>query len=241
MFLPLTDAPFFASSPFHLRLRVDLRRCRLRQLVMKLHVVTDAVEVRGVAAGSFAAWVHMLRTEALRGHQVLDALHCDVAAVAGSTRRLLLHAPELGGGVLEEEGERGDLEEELLGRSSTVPPWAAFPALWSLVVAYSRRKASVTTSRRRSSSTARRPCRLASAASLEKRGERRCGEEQRAHGGGEKGERAQRGDMRERRRVMRERRHAVRMSATDACFISGLHERQMRSKNWYSVRDVSMR
>jgi hypothetical protein len=155
MSLPLTDAPFYASSPFHLRLRVDLRRCRLRQLVMKLHVVTDAVEVRGVAAGSFAAWVHMLRTEALRGHQVLDALHCDVAAVAGSTRRLLLHAPELGGGVLEEEGERGDLEEELLGRSSTVPPWAAFLALWSLVVAYSRRKASVTTSRRRSSSTAR--------------------------------------------------------------------------------------
>jgi hypothetical protein len=35
----------------------------------------------------------------------------------------LPRAPKLGGGVLEEEGERGDLEEEeLLGHPSTMPP-----------------------------------------------------------------------------------------------------------------------
>jgi hypothetical protein len=76
---------------------------------------------------------------------------------------LLLHASELGGGVLEEEAEHGNLEEELLGRPSNMPPRAAFPALWSLVVAYSRRKASTATSRRRSSSVTHQPCRLASA------------------------------------------------------------------------------
>jgi hypothetical protein len=29
--------------------------------------MTDAVEVRGAVASSFATWLHMLRTEALRG------------------------------------------------------------------------------------------------------------------------------------------------------------------------------
>jgi hypothetical protein len=55
MYLPPTDAPFFASSPFHLCPRIDLRHRRLRQLLMKLCVVTDTVEVRGAAASSFAA------------------------------------------------------------------------------------------------------------------------------------------------------------------------------------------
>jgi hypothetical protein len=62
---------------------------------------------------------------------------------AAGTRHLLPQAPELGGGVLEEEGERGNLEEEeLLGRPSTVPLRAVFPALRSLVVATSRRRSS---------------------------------------------------------------------------------------------------
>jgi hypothetical protein len=56
----------------------------------------------------------MLRTKALHGQQVLDASHCNATAMASSTRRLLPHALELGGGVLEEEGERNDLEEEEL-------------------------------------------------------------------------------------------------------------------------------
>jgi hypothetical protein len=77
------------------RSRVDLRRRRLRQLVTKLRAVTDAAESRGAAASSFAAWLHMLRTEALRGQQVLDASRCDAAAVAGSTRRLLSGLKEL--------------------------------------------------------------------------------------------------------------------------------------------------
>jgi hypothetical protein len=40
-----------------------------------------------------------------------------------------------------------------------------------------------------------------------------------------KGERAQRGDMRERRRAARERSHAVRMGAAGTCFISTSPER----------------
>jgi hypothetical protein len=66
MSLPPTDAPFFASSPFHLRSHIDLCRRRLWQLVMKLHAVTDAIEVCGAVASSFAAWLHMLCTEVLR-------------------------------------------------------------------------------------------------------------------------------------------------------------------------------
>ncbi|TVU21667.1 hypothetical protein EJB05_31319, partial [Eragrostis curvula] len=77
------------------RSRVDQRRRRLRQLIIKVRAVTDAAESRGcrgrdpVRDGSFVAWLHMLREEALRGQQVLDAASCDAAAVASSTRRFL--------------------------------------------------------------------------------------------------------------------------------------------------------
>jgi hypothetical protein len=54
MSLPPTDTPFFASSPFNLLSHIDLRRRRLWQLVTKLRAVTDAVEVRGAVASSFA-------------------------------------------------------------------------------------------------------------------------------------------------------------------------------------------
>jgi hypothetical protein len=85
----------YLKSSWSGRSRVDLRRRRLRQLVTKLRAVTDAAEGRGAAASSFAVWLHMLRTEALRGQQVLDASRCDAAALTGSTRRLLCGLKEL--------------------------------------------------------------------------------------------------------------------------------------------------
>ncbi|KAJ1282468.1 hypothetical protein BS78_03G054400 [Paspalum vaginatum] len=72
--------------------RVDQRRRRLRQLVAMVRAVADAAEARAGAAvrdGSLAAWLHVLRAEALRGQEVLDAAGCDAAAVAGSARRFL--------------------------------------------------------------------------------------------------------------------------------------------------------
>lgn len=70
--------------------RVDQRRPRLRQLVAKLRAVTDAAEgTAAVRQSSIDAWLQLLRTEALRGEQVLNASNCDAAAVAGSLRQLL--------------------------------------------------------------------------------------------------------------------------------------------------------
>ncbi|TVU21682.1 hypothetical protein EJB05_31334, partial [Eragrostis curvula] len=68
---------------------VDQRRRRLHQLIVKVRAVTDAAARHAVRDGSLAAWLHMLREEALRGEQVLDAARCDAAAVASSTRRFL--------------------------------------------------------------------------------------------------------------------------------------------------------
>ncbi|CAL4958430.1 unnamed protein product [Urochloa decumbens] len=79
------------------RSRVDQRRRRLRQLVSMVRAVVDAAEGRAGAAGSAAAvrdgslsaWLNLLRAEALRGQEVLDAAGCDASAVAGSARHFV--------------------------------------------------------------------------------------------------------------------------------------------------------
>lgn len=71
--------------------RVDQRRRRLRQLVSKVRMVVDAAEGNAGAAvrdESFSAWLQVLRSEALRGQEVLDAAG-RAAAVASSARRFL--------------------------------------------------------------------------------------------------------------------------------------------------------
>ncbi|TVU21670.1 hypothetical protein EJB05_31322, partial [Eragrostis curvula] len=50
--------------------RVDQRRRRLRQLILKVRAVTEVAEGHAVRAGSLAAWLTMLRDEALRGQKV---------------------------------------------------------------------------------------------------------------------------------------------------------------------------
>jgi hypothetical protein len=172
--------------------RIDLCHRRLRQLVTKLRTVTEAVTRRPAplpcgctcctrrrCAGSTylmppsprsgAWWWRTRGGRRARRHRGGGAPRSPVDRAASGR---LPRAPELGGSILEEEGERSDLEEEeLLGRAASPP----------------------------------RPSVPRSAASLEKRGERHCGEEQ--------------GGMAEEKRgselggETRERRHAVRMGA----------------------------
>ncbi|CAO2193810.1 unnamed protein product [Urochloa humidicola] len=75
------------------RSRVDQRRRRLRQLVSMVRAVTDTADTGAGAAavrnGSLSAWLNLLRAEALRGQEVLDAAGCDASAVAGSARRFV--------------------------------------------------------------------------------------------------------------------------------------------------------
>ncbi|CAO2181025.1 unnamed protein product [Urochloa humidicola] len=74
------------------RSRVDQRRRRLRQLVTMVRAVTDTADGAGAFAvrdGSLSAWLNLLRAEALRGQEVLDAAGCDASAVAGSARRFV--------------------------------------------------------------------------------------------------------------------------------------------------------
>jgi hypothetical protein len=81
----------YIKSNWSAHSRVDQRRRRLRQLVSKVRAVVDAAEGGAGAAvrdESFSAWLQVLRSEALRGQEVLD----DVAratAVASSARRFL--------------------------------------------------------------------------------------------------------------------------------------------------------
>ncbi|TKW13606.1 hypothetical protein SEVIR_5G112900v4 [Setaria viridis] len=84
----------FLKARWSARSRVDQRRRRLRQLVAMVRAVADAAESRGRGAaavrdGSLSAWLHVLRAEALRGQEVLEAPGCDAAAVAGSARHFL--------------------------------------------------------------------------------------------------------------------------------------------------------
>ena len=80
----------FLKARWSARSRVDQRRRRLRQLVAMVRAVADATECRAaVRDGSLSAWLHVLRAEALRGQQVLEAPGCDAAAVAGSARHFL--------------------------------------------------------------------------------------------------------------------------------------------------------
>ncbi|KAG2595480.1 uncharacterized protein LOC120705895 [Panicum virgatum] len=80
----------FLKARWSARSRVDQRRRRLRQLVSMVRAVADAAEgAAAVRAGSLSAWLHVLRAEALRGQQVLEAPGCDAAAVAGSARHFL--------------------------------------------------------------------------------------------------------------------------------------------------------
>jgi hypothetical protein len=84
----------FLKARWSARSRVDQRRRRLRQLVAMVRAVADAAESRGDGAasvrdGSLSAWLHVLRSEALRGQEVLEASRCDAAAVAGSARNFL--------------------------------------------------------------------------------------------------------------------------------------------------------
>ncbi|CAO2185808.1 unnamed protein product [Urochloa humidicola] len=72
------------------RSRVDQRRRRLRQLVSMVRAVTDTgAGAFAVRNGSLSAWLNLLRAEALRGQEVLDAAGCDASAVAGSARRFV--------------------------------------------------------------------------------------------------------------------------------------------------------
>ncbi|CAO2208886.1 unnamed protein product [Urochloa humidicola] len=71
------------------RSRVDQRRRRLRQLVSMVRSVADAGSAAAVRDGSLSAWLNLLRAEALRGQEVLDAAGCDASAVAGSARRFV--------------------------------------------------------------------------------------------------------------------------------------------------------
>ncbi|KXG31795.1 uncharacterized protein LOC8056570 [Sorghum bicolor] len=81
----------YIKSNWSAHSRVDQRRRRLRQLVSKVRAVVDAAEGGAGAAvrdESFSAWLQVLRSEAVRGQEVLD----DVAratAVASSARRFL--------------------------------------------------------------------------------------------------------------------------------------------------------
>ena len=67
----------FLKARWSARSRVDQRRRRLRQLVAMVRAVADAAECRAaVRDGSLSAWLHVLRAEALRGQEVLDAVGC---------------------------------------------------------------------------------------------------------------------------------------------------------------------
>jgi hypothetical protein len=171
--------------------RIDLCHRRLRQLVTKLRTVTEAVTRRPAPLPCGCTCCTRRRCA---GSTYLMPPSPRSGAWWWRTRGGRRARRHRGGGAPRSPVDRaasgrlprapelggGDLEEEeLLGR--TVDR-AASPL---------------------------RPSVPRSAASLEKRGERRCGEEQGGHGGGEKGERAQRGDT-------RERRHAVRMGAAGA-------------------------
>ncbi|KAL6627372.1 hypothetical protein ACP70R_031098 [Stipagrostis hirtigluma subsp. patula] len=81
----------FLKTKWSGRSRIDQSRRRLRQLVAMVRGVTDAAEgcPAVVRDGSLAAWFRVLRADALRGQEVLDADGCDAAAVAGSARRFL--------------------------------------------------------------------------------------------------------------------------------------------------------
>ncbi|KAF7021252.1 hypothetical protein CFC21_034234 [Triticum aestivum] len=69
--------------------RVSQRRRRLRQLVAMVRGVADAAEARAAVRGSsLHRWLQLLRKEALRGQQVLDAT-TDPSAVVGSAKKFL--------------------------------------------------------------------------------------------------------------------------------------------------------
>ncbi|CAL4951802.1 unnamed protein product [Urochloa decumbens] len=94
---PLTAAFVgYITAKWPGRSRVDQGRRRLRHLVAMLRAVCDIAESRaGVAAvreESLARWLRLLRADALRGQQVLDAAGSGsnaVAVVAGPLRRFL--------------------------------------------------------------------------------------------------------------------------------------------------------
>ncbi|KAM3197177.1 hypothetical protein ACQJBY_072694 [Aegilops geniculata] len=69
--------------------RVSQRRRRLRQLVAMVRGVADAAEARAAVRGSsLHRWLQLLRKEALRGQEVLDAT-TDPSAVVGSAKKFL--------------------------------------------------------------------------------------------------------------------------------------------------------
>jgi hypothetical protein len=192
----------------------------------------------------------MLRTEALCGQQVLDASHCDAAVVvsasfstlqslvvaysrrklsvatsrrSSSTARRTCHLGppssrsgawwwRTRGGRRARRPRGGGAPRSPINRVASPPRTSLAPRLRALP--------SHLTSAHFPHASPPRPSVPLSAASLEKRGSGVGG-----HGGGEKGEQAQRGDMRERRRAARERSHAVRMGAAGTCFISTSPER----------------
>lgn len=91
----------YVTGNWSRRSRVDQSRRRLRHLVAMVRAVADDAEGSAtgggaVRDGSLYTWLHLLRAEALRGQQVLDAAggggegsgH-DAAAVAGPARRFL--------------------------------------------------------------------------------------------------------------------------------------------------------
>ncbi|XP_066308352.1 uncharacterized protein [Miscanthus floridulus] len=81
----------YIKSNWSAHSRVDQRRRRLRQLVSKVRAVVDAAEGGAGAAvrdESFSAWLQVLRSEALRGQEVLDDA-ARATAVASSARRFL--------------------------------------------------------------------------------------------------------------------------------------------------------
>ncbi|CAD6232845.1 unnamed protein product [Miscanthus lutarioriparius] len=81
----------YIKSNWSAHSRVDQRQRRLRQLVSKVRAVVDAAEGGAGAAvrdESFSAWLQVLRSEALRGQEVLDDA-ARATAVASSARRFL--------------------------------------------------------------------------------------------------------------------------------------------------------
>uniref|UniRef100_A0A8I6WZ57 Uncharacterized protein n=2 Tax=Hordeum vulgare subsp. vulgare TaxID=112509 RepID=A0A8I6WZ57_HORVV len=69
--------------------RVSQRRRRLRQLVAMVRGVADAAEARAAVRGSsLHRWLQLLRKEALRGQEVLDAT-TNPSAVVGSAKKFL--------------------------------------------------------------------------------------------------------------------------------------------------------